>query len=836
VRAHVAWGFEEMALQALRLTFAVIAAFVAVILSSLAIRLFQLERGQFLLPLTGVIVVALYAGRGPALLMALLAGVGDFTAAPESLTWLRERSDAPALALYGLVAVLVAHLGARSRESHARTRSARADADRALLRLQQLQSVTETALEDRPLPELMQELLVRTTRIFKVGLAGLLLLDDDGETLRVAASLGFPEELCRSVRVPVGAGLAGRVFAARRAMRGDDMDGAAEVDPVIRRDVRSAVGVPLLAGGRALGVLNIGTRAPRRFTDEDVALLELVAGRVARALERAQLREAAVRRAQQQAAVAVLGQRAIAGAEMPALLQEAVEMAARLLGVEYTSILELLPGGLELVPRAAVGMPASRLDEIRISAGPDTQSGFALRSRAPVILADLRVEERFRGAPILHDCGIISGMSVAIQGSPQPFGILHVHSPRKLVFTEDDIHFLEALANVLSDALRNQCAEEALRQERDFIAAVLDTVGALIIVIDREGRVVRFNRMCEELTGFRFEEVRGRVLWDLLITPEQREGVRVVFDELQRGELPSSHENDWITRDGSRRRIAWSNTVLLGKDGAVEFIIGTGIDVTVAHKAEAEKSRLYQDALEAVRLRDEFLSIASHELRTPLTPLELQINSLQRALRGDGGRPPAERLLEKVNVAARQVERLKRLVDEMLDLSRITAGKLRLRAEEVDLSAAARDAALRFQEPLERAGCELRLDAGRPVAGWWDRTRVDQILGNLLSNAIKYGAGKPIDLRVEGTEEAARLVVRDRGIGIAPDQQARIFGRFERAVSERHYGGFGLGLWIVKQILDALGGSIRVESAPGQGSTFVVDLPRRTREASAEAA
>jgi len=205
-----------MALQALRLTFAVIAALVAVILSSLAIRLFQLERGQFLLPLVAVIVVALYAGRGPALLMALLAGVGDFTAAPESLTWLRERSDAPALVMYGLVAVLVAHLGARSR---ARTRSARADADRALLRLQQLQSVTETALEDRPLPELMQELLVRTTRIFKVGLAGLLLLDDDGETLRVAASLGFPEELCRSVRVPVGAGLAGRVFAARRSTR-----------------------------------------------------------------------------------------------------------------------------------------------------------------------------------------------------------------------------------------------------------------------------------------------------------------------------------------------------------------------------------------------------------------------------------------------------------------------------------------------------------------------------------------------------------------------------------------------------------------------------------------
>ncbi|WP_437855945.1 sensor histidine kinase [Sorangium sp. So ce363] len=148
----------------------------------------------------------------------------------------------------------------------------------------------------------------------------------------------------------------------------------------------------------------------------------------------------------------------------------------------------------------------------------------------------------------------------------------------------------------------------------------------------------------------------------------------------------------------------------------------------------------------------------------------------------------------------------------------------------MDVAASARDTALRFRDQLTRAGCELRLEAGQPVAGWWDRTRVDQILNNLLSNAIKYGAGKPIDLIVEEGDDAARIVVRDQGIGIAPEQQARIFGRFERAVSERHYGGFGLGLWIVKQILDALGGTIRVESAPGRGSTFTVGLPRRAHE------
>jgi PAS domain S-box-containing protein len=685
----------------------------------------------------------------------------------------------------------------------------------------------------------MQELLDRAVRIFHADVAGLLLLEEDGETLAMAAALGLPEEVWRSIQIPVGSGFAGKVFAARRPMRLEEVDGAYEVVPALRSMLRAGAGVPLLVGGRAIGVLNLGTSGPRRFSDEDIALLDRVAARIARAVDRARLQEAVSRRAQQQAAVAALGQRAIAGADFQALAEAAAATAARLLGTEYASILELLPGGRELLPRAAVGFAAELIPVTRISAGPETQSGYTLRSRAPVIVADLRTEARFRGAPILQDHGIISGMSVAIQGAEggeQPFGILNIHSPRKKVFCRDDIHFLEALANILSDALRNQRAEEALRKERDFIAAVLDTVGALIIVLDREGRVVRFNRACEELTGYRFEEVRGRTIWELLITPEQREAVMAVFAQLRAGEQLSDHENDWVTRGGARRRVAWSNTMLLGRGGEVEFIIGTGIDVTATRKAEEQRGRLYQEAIEAVRLRDDFLSVASHELRTPLTPLELQISSVQRALRGDAAQLTPERLQDKTDIIARQVERLKRLVDELLDLSRITAGKLRLLHEEVDLAAAARDAALRFRESLARAGCELNLYAGRPVAGWWDRTRVDQILTNLLSNAIKYGAGTPIDLIVEGDEKRARLVVRDRGIGIAPEEQARIFGRFERAVSDRHYGGFGLGLWIVKQILDALGGTIRVDSAPGRGSTFIVELPRRAAESGVAAA
>ncbi|AUX37920.1 MULTISPECIES: ATP-binding protein [Sorangium] len=242
------------------------------------------------------------------------------------------------------------------------------------------------------------------------------------------------------------------------------------------------------------------------------------------------------------------------------------------------------------------------------------------------------------------------------------------------------------------------------------------------------------------------------------------------------------------------------------------------------NRVEAQRARLYQDAEDAIKRRDEFLALAAHELKTPLTPLRLLAGSVLRALQRNA---PAEALQEKTAVILRQVDRLSELVDELLDVSRLTAGRLGLQIEEVDLAAVVRDVAWRFRDSLSRAGYDLRVAADEPVSGRWDRTRVDQIVTNLLSNAAKYGAGKPIDVEVAGDDRTARLVVRDQGIGIAPQDHVRIFERFERAADHASYSGLGLGLWIVRHVLAALGGTIRVESELGAGTTFIVELPRR---------
>jgi signal transduction histidine kinase len=243
-------------------------------------------------------------------------------------------------------------------------------------------------------------------------------------------------------------------------------------------------------------------------------------------------------------------------------------------------------------------------------------------------------------------------------------------------------------------------------------------------------------------------------------------------------------------------------------------------DVARLLAAAVDTSRLFRREQEAVAARDDFLSVASHELKTPLTSLILQTD----ALRASARRASPEQLASRADLIRRSADRLSRLVASLLDISRIGAGRLDLEREETDLAEVVREVAHRFEEEARRASSEIRIDAAAPAVGFWDRMRVDQVVTNLVANALKYGAGSPIDVHVQASDGRAVLTVRDRGIGIAEADQRRIFQRFERAVSQRNYGGFGLGLWIVRQLVEAQGGTVRVESAPGQGSTFTVEL------------
>ena len=239
-----------------------------------------------------------------------------------------------------------------------------------------------------------------------------------------------------------------------------------------------------------------------------------------------------------------------------------------------------------------------------------------------------------------------------------------------------------------------------------------------------------------------------------------------------------------------------------------------------------DNARLYSEAQRAIRSREDFLSIASHELKTPLTALQFQIQTLLRASeKGALQTMPVERATKMLHGAVRQGKRLARLSETLLDISRIDAGRLELNLADMDLSQLAVEVVDRLSDEAARGGCDFDLRASRTVEGKWDRLRLDQVTTNLLSNAIKYGAGKRIKLSIKHEDSYAMIEVVDQGIGIEPAHLARVFDRFERASSARHYGGLGLGLYITRQIVEAHAGSISVVSSPGNGSIFTVKLP-----------
>jgi PAS domain S-box-containing protein len=177
------------------------------------------------------------------------------------------------------------------------------------------------------------------------------------------------------------------------------------------------------------------------------------------------------------------------------------------------------------------------------------------------------------------------------------------HEPRNLTSEE---HEAGNTLKLLSNTKERMPTDGALRKERDFTSAVLDTAGALVVVLDREGRIVRFNRACERTTGYSFDEVRGRLLWDLFLIPDEVKQVKAVFEQLQAGQFPNKHENHWLTKDGDCRLVAWSNTAILGTDGTVEYVVGTGLDVTERRQAEAERDatlEALQESHQALELR-----------------------------------------------------------------------------------------------------------------------------------------------------------------------------------------------------------------------------------------
>ncbi|HUS66222.1 MAG TPA: ATP-binding protein [Kofleriaceae bacterium] len=370
-------------------------------------------------------------------------------------------------------------------------------------------------------------------------------------------------------------------------------------------------------------------------------------------------------------------------------------------------------------------------------------------------------------------------------------------------------------AEALREAVERQKEAElaALREgaEKRY-RHLADAFPSIVWTARPDGGVEYANRRWHEYTGMSKDRSRG---WGWLeaihtddvarVQPAWREATErmgeLTFEvRIQRG-------------SGEHRWHICSATPELDTDGALIGWVATMTDT--------------EDLRQAIAARDEFLAVASHELRTPLSTLALAVHGLRRAIDAANLPEQSAKLVGKVDMAERQVNRLDKLVSALLDVTRIVGRKVALEPVDCDLSSIARDVVERLRDQAERVGSELKLSVMEAAHGRWDPLRIDQVLTNLVSNAVRHGAGKPIELSVESAADGVRMVVRDHGEGIPPEQMATLFGRFQRGDSRASQGGLGLGLFISRHIAQAHGGDIRVESALGEGTTFTVELPRR---------
>jgi len=368
---------------------------------------------------------------------------------------------------------------------------------------------------------------------------------------------------------------------------------------------------------------------------------------------------------------------------------------------------------------------------------------------------------------------------------------------------------------------RRQTEEQRLQEEQRFRTLVESARDYAIFMLDTGGRVATWNEGARRSKQYTADEIIGQHFSRFYLDEEVRAGKCDCELDVALREGRFEDEGWRIRKDGSR---FWANVVIAPLWDRTGTLIGFSKitrDLTERRAAELDRVQLAR-AQEALRLRDEFLSIASHELRTPLVALQLQIDSLRSQ---SVNLQPKQ--VSKLDRASRNVQRLADLIKTVLDVSRIARGRLTLSPKRIDLGALVGEVIDRLHEPAHEAGCIVAADLAPGIEGMWDPLRLGQVVSNLLSNAFKYAAGSRVDVTLSRDGDDAVLCVQDRGPGIAAEHLEKIFERFERATAAKNLGGMGLGLYVARQIVIAHRGAIRARNREHGGASLEVRLPIR---------
>jgi PAS domain S-box-containing protein len=511
-------------------------------------------------------------------------------------------------------------------------------------------------------------------------------------------------------------------------------------------------------------------------------------------------------RARQQQAVSDLGQFALESDDLDELMHQATTQVADVLDNEYCKVLDLDSENQELLLRQGVGWKDGYVGEATVSSiESDSQAAYTLANDHPIVVEDLETETRFSGPQLLIDHDVRSGISVVIGSFDDPWGILGTHGTGTQNFTDEDINFVQSVANVLAEAIERHHYQQELRHVRDRMEFALNATDAVVWDWDVENDRASFYPSAESLYGTTIEN------WDdfiAIIHPEDRQKVQEGIEHsLETGE--SKDEEIRIVRD---EEVRWVEApgYPVSEDGGPKRMVGVARDIT--------ERKMYERKLaESNERLEQFAYAASHDLQEPLRMVSsyLQLIEQRYELDEDGQ--------EFLEFAIDGSDRMRSMIDGLLEYSRVETQGDPLQS--LKLETVLDDVREDLQVKIEETNATITVDSLPQITG--DPHQLRQVFQNLIDNAIQYSDGQPtvhIYAQQNGTEWI--ISVEDEGVGIDVGDQERIFEVFQRI--QRDGNGTGIGLALCKRIIERHGGEIWVESDPGEGATFAFTLPAQS--------
>ncbi len=672
---------------------------------------------------------------------------------------------------------------------------------RAVIELEAVQRVAEDVISSRDLDDVLARCIDHCRQLADTASGAIYLRDEARGVFQRTIARETIDDQAHLPIAQIDAALTGRShFIAD--MHNPVIAWHPAVQTARARGFRIVLNLGMRWRGQLIGLMLLAWRDEVTIPESTLHTLEALMGYQAAAIENARTRMLLETRARLAHVLLEFSGRALTTSDETALQRLILDTACALArceggavgmreGDRFRRVVARSANGPELLPAsdpliaATVGQTRPLLLE-QLEAGPaGSQLMEIVRRGGYSALASMP----------LHSGGAVCGVLIVARKAPHRWN-------------SEEAEALQTLAQVSSEALERCRVKQAEERERRRLDATLEHLPIGVVVIDGEGRHLHNNRASTKI---------GELLG--AISPTYQDGMKMLrtregetvprFEEsligrALRGELPPPRDIDLVDVDG-RRRVIRAVAAPLHDPGQPPAAVLGFSEVT--------------ELFELAAAKDRFLRIASHELRSPVTALRAtaQLLMLDPAVATDEERRRS--LHARVD---RQSERLAKLVAQLLDSARLSADALPLELEDVDLSQLARDIA-------DEAGPRVRVSGDEELRGRWDRARLEQVVSNLLSNALSYSpADAPVELRLSGDERRARLEVSDRGVGIPADELGQVFAPFYRSAhSSGRHQGMGLGLHITSEIVHRHGGTIRVRSELGVGSTFLVELPRQ---------